>query len=51
MKNISFVTKDVQRILSSDKISERYNEQVFYKKILFLIISQYSQEPVLVSLF
>ena len=38
MKNMNFVTKDVQRILSSDKISERYNEQVFYKKILFLII-------------
>ena len=33
MKNINFVPKDVQRILSSDKILERYNEQkVFFKK-------------------
>ena len=44
MKNINFVPKDVQRILSSDKISEKYNEQkVFFEK-WFLIISQYSQE-------
>ena len=44
IKNINFVPKDVQRILSSDKISEKYNEQkVFFKK-WFLIISQYSQE-------
>ena len=39
MKNINFVPKDVQRILSSDKISEKYHEQK-----VFLIISQYSQE-------
>ena len=33
MKNINFVPKDVQRILSSDKILEKYNEQkVFFKK-------------------
>ena len=33
MKNVNFVPKDVQRILSSYKISEKYNEQeVFYKK-------------------
>ena len=33
MKNINFVPKDVQRILSSDKISEKYNEQkVFFNK-------------------
>ena len=33
MKHVNFVPKDVQRILSSHKISERYNEQkVFYKK-------------------
>ena len=44
MKNINFVPKDVQRILLSDKISEKYNEQkVFFEK-WFLIISQYSQE-------
>ena len=44
MKNINFVPKDVQRILSSDKISEKYNEQkVFFKK-MFLIILQYSIE-------
>ena len=45
MKNVNFVHKDVQRILSSHKISEKYNEQeVFYKKKLLLKISQYSQE-------
>ena len=34
MKNINFVPKDVQRILSSDKILEKYNDQkVFFKKI------------------
>ena len=44
MKYINSVPKDVQRILSSDKMSEKCNEQkVFFKK-LFLIISQYSQE-------
>ena len=34
MRNINFVTKDVQRILSSHKkISKKYNEQkVFYTK-------------------
>ena len=33
MKNVNFVPKDVQRILSSHKISEKYNKQeVFYKK-------------------
>ena len=44
MKNINFVPKDVQRILSSDKISEKYNEQKLFFKNLSLIISQYSQE-------
>ena len=35
MKNINFVPKDVQRILSSDKILEKYNEQkVFFWKIV-----------------
>ena len=35
MKNINFVPKDVKRILSSDKISEKYNEEkVFYKKFV-----------------
>ena len=44
MKNIIFVPKDIQRILSSHKVSEKYYEQeVFYKKF-FLIISQYSQK-------
>ena len=33
MKNVNFVTKDVQRILSSHKTSEKYNDQkVFYEK-------------------
>ena len=33
MKNVNFVSEDVQRILSSHKISEKYNEQeVYYKK-------------------
>ena len=45
MKNVNFVPKDIQRILSSHKISEKYNEQeVFYKKNLFLKIWQHSQE-------
>ena len=41
MKNVNFVVpKDVQRILSSHKISEKFNEQeVFYKTL-----SQYSQQ-------
>ena len=39
MKNVNFVPKDVQRILSSHKMLEKYNEQeVFYKKNLFLKI-------------
>ena len=45
MKNVNFVPKDVQRILSSHKILEKYNEeQVFYQKSLFLKIWQHSQE-------
>ena len=33
MKNINFVPEDIQRILSSHKISEKYNErEVFYTK-------------------
>ena len=33
MKNIYFVPKDVQRMIASHKISEKYNEQkVFHKK-------------------
>ena len=36
MKNVNFVSKDIQRILSSHKISGKYNEQeVFYKKICY----------------
>ena len=39
MKNVNFVPKNVQRILSSHKMFEKYNEQeVFYKKNLFLKI-------------
>ena len=35
MKYVNSVPKDVQRILSSDKMSEKYNEQkVFFKKIV-----------------
>ena len=35
MKNTNFVPKDVQRILSSDKILEKYNEQkLFFKKFV-----------------
>ena len=34
MENINFVPKGVQRILSSNKILEKFNEQVFYKKIV-----------------
>ena len=33
IKNVNFVPKGVQKVLSSHKISEKYNEQkVFYKK-------------------
>ena len=35
MKNVNFVPKDVQIILSSHTISEKYNEQnVFHKKVV-----------------
>ena len=35
MKNINVVPKDVQRIPSSDKISEKYNKQkVLFNKIV-----------------
>ena len=44
MKNINFVPKDVQTILSSDEVSEKYNEQKVSLKKMFLIILQYSQE-------
>ena len=44
-ENVNFVPKDVQRIVSSHKSLEKYNEQeVFYKKKLPLKNSQYSQE-------
>ena len=37
MKNVNFVLKDVQRILLSHKISEKYNEQeMFYKKTVII---------------
>ena len=32
MKNFNFVPKDVQRIQSSHKISEKYNEQKLFNK-------------------
>ena len=45
MKNVNFVPKDVKRILSSHKISEKYKEQeMFYRKKKLLKISEYSQE-------
>ena len=50
MKNTNFVPEDIQGILSSHKISEKYNERdVFYIKSC---ISQHSQENTcVVSLF
>ena len=50
MKNTNFVREDIQGILSSHKISEKYNERdVFYIKSC---ISQHSQENTcVVSLF
>ena len=34
MKNINFVPEDIQRVLSSHKVSEKYNErEAFYIKI------------------
>ena len=44
MKNINFVPKDAQIILSSDKISESIMSRKSSLKKLFLIISRYSQE-------
>ena len=35
MKNVNFVPKDVQRILSSHKISKKYNEQEVFKKKIY----------------
>ena len=41
MKNVNFVHKDLQQILSSHKTSKNYNEQGgVLKKKLFLKISQ-----------
>ena len=50
-KNVNFVPKEVQRILSSHKILENYNEEeVFYKKKLFLKFRNiHRKRPVLYS--
>ena len=45
IKNVTFSPKDVQRIPSSRKISEKYNEQrKCSRRNLFIKTSQYSQE-------
>ena len=41
MKNVNFAPKDVHRILSSHKISEKYNERKVFHITLFLKILQY----------
>ena len=54
MKNVNFVPKDVQRILSSHEISKKYYDQrgVLQKKIVLKnICIIYSKTPVLDSVF
>ena len=43
MTNVNFVPKDVQTILSPNKISEEYNEHKVFHKNAVLKILQYSQ--------
>ena len=50
MKNFNFVPKDVQRILSSHKVSEKYNEEKVFTRKLFLKMSQYSQQNTCVGI-
>ena len=52
MKNINFVPKDVQRILSSYKISEKHNEQeLFYTKTVHKNFAKFTEKPMCWSLF
>ena len=52
MKNVSFVPEDVQRILSSHKISEKCNKQkVFYKKAVLKIFPIFIEKHLCWSLF
>ena len=44
MTNINFALKEFQGILSSHKISEKYNEKECSIKKLYLNISQYSRK-------
>ena len=46
MKKVNFVPKDVQRILLSHKILEKYNEQkVFHKKAVHKTIAKIPTVP------
>ena len=52
MKNVTFVPKDVQRILSSHKISENYNEhKVSYKKTVLKEFAIFTGKHLCWSLF
>ena len=52
MKKVNFVPKDVQRILSSHKILEKYNEQkVFHKKAVLKNFSIFNGKHLRWNLF
>ena len=52
MENINFVPEDVQRILSSHEISEKYNKQeVFYKKTALKNVAIFTRKNLCGSLF
>ena len=52
MKNLNFIPKDVHRILSSHKISEKYNEQkVFNKKAVLKNFAIFTGKQLFWNLF
>ena len=52
MKNLNFVPKDVQSILSSHKISEKYNEQkVFHGKAVLKNFAMFTGKQLCWNLF
>ena len=51
MKNVNFVPKDVQRIPSSHKISEKYNEQEVIKKTVIKNVAIFTGKQLCWSVF
>ena len=52
MKNVNFVPKNVQRILSSHKVLEKYNAQkVFYKKAVLKSFATFTGKHLCWNLF